>query len=199
MSLTIDLAEQEHARIADAAIEVDPPQGLAFVAEGVITVSEELLQNNQGMSFNPTEVVFDSEEGQPVAVDLTGTASLQLEEVDVGVETPEKEDLASGLGTANPSTVDAEAGMPQIDTGVVAFTVKGTIQDIPTDVLESLSDRSLSLAAVTFSAGETLKSDGGPTDDTLTTITILGLEITIYRGGVIAIGTDGELTDLSLS
>ncbi|WP_154660560.1 hypothetical protein [Halopiger goleimassiliensis] len=189
MGLTIQLDEHEHARLSDAVVETRPPDRIDFVAEGVLTVSEALLGEFEGTTLQPTEVAFTVDGSTPVTVDLTGEPTLRLESVDVGVTTTDADELSPDVTALDP-TSDGSGDPFGTTPGAIAFTVEGTIRDVPADAFASLSAGEATPTAITFALQETTKSDGGA-DATLLEITLLGYGVVVYRSGIIEIGTGG--------
>lgn len=197
MSLTIQLDENESARVSDQVVETQPPDRVEFVAEGVLTVTEDLMGDYEGTALKPTEVILSVDDADTVTVDLTAEPSLRLEDVDVGVETPNSDDISSGIDSLNPTT-DEGTEAPDINPGAIAFTVEGVILNVPTETFEPLSDGEITLQSITFSIDEVAKSDGGSNNDVILEITLLGYGVVIYRNGIIEIGTTGGMIDIGL-
>lgn len=197
MSLTLRLDENENAQVSDQLVETEPPDHVEFVAEGVLTVTEELMGKFEGTALKPTEVVLSVDESDTVTVDLTEEPSLHLEDVDVGVETPDTDDISSGMDSLNP-TSDEGAEAPDINPAAIAFTVEGAILNISQETFEPLSEGEITLKSIAFALDEVAKSDGGSGTDVILEITLLGYGVVIYRNGIIEIGTTGGVIDIGL-
>lgn len=197
MSLTIQLDGNESARVSDQRVETQPPDHVKFVAEGVLTVSEGLMGDFEGTALKPTEVILSVDGSETVAVDLTADPSLRLEEVDVGVETPDADDISQGVNSLDPTT-DRGDETPDVSLGAIAFTVEGAILDVPDETFESLSDGEITPKSITFALDEVARGDGGSNDDVVLEVTLLGYGVVIYRDGVIEIGTTGGGIDIGL-
>lgn len=197
MGLTLRLDEQESARVSEESIGTHPPDQVEFVAEGLLTVTEELLGEFEGTTLKPTRVALAVGESDSVTVDLTAEPSLRLEEVDVGVATPDTADLSAGVDSLDPRT-DERAETPDLNPGAVAFTVEGSILNLPEATFKRLSEGEMSLQSITFALEETAKSDGGSNDTVLVEVTLIGFGIVIYRNGIIEIGTPDGATDIEL-
>lgn len=197
MSVTIHLDEHQSTRVSDQRIETRPPDRIEFVAEGIITMTEELLGEFEGMALKPVQVDMSVDESQTVTVDLTEEALLRLEEMDVGVETPDADDISPGIGSLDPTTDDSIES-PDITPGAIAFTVEGAILNVPEETFEPLSESSPTLQSITLAADEAIQSDGGSNNDILSEFTLLGYGIVIHRNGIIEIGTRGDVTDIGL-
>lgn len=197
MGLTIDLDENESAQVADEVIEIQPPDQVEFVTEGTLTITEGLLGEFEGTALKPAQILLSVDESQPVQVDLTEKSSLRLEEVDVGVETPDTDEISPGIGSLNPTTDDS-AESSDIDRGAIAFTVEGVILDVPRETFEQLSEGELTLKSITFSLDDAVRSDDGSNDNVLLESSLLGYGIIIYRNGIIEIGTPGGVAGIGL-
>lgn len=197
MSVTIHFYENQSVRLSDQSIETRPPDRVEFIAEGNLTVSEELLGEFEGMSLKPARVGVSVDESQTITVDLTEETSLRLEEVDVGVETPDADNISSGMDSLIPTT-DDEAESPNITPGSIAFTVGGAILNVPEGTFEPFFEGSPTLESITFTVDDAVKSDGGSNNDVLLEFTLLGYGIIIHYNGVIDIGTRGSVSDIEL-
>ncbi|GAB3671871.1 hypothetical protein [Halopiger thermotolerans] len=199
MSITVNVEGNQNVRVTQQLVDTAPPSQVEFAAEGTITMTPALLERFEGASLQPAEIELAVADSETVAVDLSGTASLRLETVDVGVETPDAGDLSPGTDAIGSSTND-DSETVDAKPGAIAFTVEGTIADVPAETLESLADASSkpTLATITFAVEEPTRSDGGSGADILLEIDLLGYGITVYRNGRIDIGTGDLADDLSL-
>ena len=197
MSLTIQLDESESTRVSDVLVETQPPDQIDFVAEGVLTITQELMDGFEGTTLKPTQVILSVDESDTVTVDLTEEPSLRLEEVDVGIETPDSDDIAPGMDSLDP-TSDESTEAPEINPGAIAFTVEGSILHVPKETFEPLSEGELTLKSITFALDEVAKSDGGSNNTIILEVTLLGYGVVIYRNGIIEIGTAGDVTGIGL-
>lgn len=171
--------------MSDQRIEPRPPDRIEFFAEGVLSVSEGVMRAFEGTTLKPAEVEMAIDESRTVTVDLTGTPSLRLESLDVGVNTPEVDDVISGV---DPTT-DDRPGDHKPQPGAIAFTVEGSILNVPEDTLEPLASGSPRVASITLTVDEAPRTDGGSDDEVLVELTLLGYGIVIYADGLIEIGT----------
>ncbi|SFG83781.1 hypothetical protein SAMN04488063_3049 [Halopelagius inordinatus] len=195
MSFTVHLDENESVRLTDEIFDVRPPDRVAFAVRGTITMTEELLGSFAGATLNPARVDISTGESDAVGIDLAERSSLRLETVDVGVETPDTDDLSPGMDALGSSSEnDADDTRP----GAIAFTVEGAISDVPEATLESLSEGSPTLAALTFAVETPVRSDGGASDDPVFRFSLFGYGIVVHRDGVVEIGTGGGLLDVDI-
>lgn len=186
MALTVNVHESPEIRVTNQRIDPDPPSQVDFTVKGTLSVTEALLDEFKGSSLRPTQVTLSAEGSQSVEIDLVGNTSLWLDAVDVGVETPNSDDLRSGLESARHSS---ENGIELSDSrpGSIAFTVEGAIQDVSGKTLDSVIHESLELESVQFAVDDRVRPDGGP--DTVLEAHLLGYGVTIYRNGNIEIGS----------
>ncbi|QSW99560.1 hypothetical protein [Haloterrigena alkaliphila] len=198
MSVTIDLDDTESIQLTETDVERRPPDRLEFAVEGSLTVTPDLLANFEGATLDPVQVTVSSGDADPVAIDLTDAATLRLETVDVGVATPDGEDVAEGLG-AVASTATGNGGSVDSPPGVISFSVDGVLRDVPTATLEAVGNDAPELESLTFAVEESLRSDGGSDDDNVVfELTLLGYGIVVRRDGSIVVGTDGPLDSIDL-
>ena len=196
MSHTVHLAENPSVALTEEAVDPRPPDRIGFAAEGVIRMSEGLLGRFEGRSLDPVGVAFSLGSSQTVEVDLDEEASLRLESIDVGVETPDAGDVASGVERVRPSS---DGGRPsEGPTGAIAFTVEGTIDDVPEPTVAALADESPELAAVTFGVEESARADGGSPTDVLLEVGLFGYGVVVRRDGTIEIRAPGSTPDVDL-
>ncbi|AEH38456.1 hypothetical protein [Halopiger xanaduensis] len=199
MSITVNVEGNQNIRVAEQLVGTAPSNQVEFAAEGTITVTPALLERFEGASLQPAELELAVADSETVVVDLSGAASLYLETVDVGVETPGTGDLSPGTDAIGSST---NGGTETSDTqpGAIAFTVEGTIADVPPATLESLADASSgpTIATVTFAVEEPTRSDGGSEADVLLEIDLLGYGLAVYRDGRIDVGRGGLADDVGL-
>lgn len=197
MSITVDLEENQRINVTTQIIETVPPAHVEFAAEGVITMTKDVLGAFAGSSLKPAALEVAVDSSRTVTIDLSNEASLRLDAVDVGVETPDTDDLPGmdSRGSATDASSDASPTRP----GAIAFAVEGVITDVPAETLESLVDGALELAAITFAVDTPIRSDGGSGADVVFELTLLGYGIAIYRDGTIDIGTSDGATGIGLA
>lgn len=135
---------------------------MVFVAEGIITVTEESLGRLTATNLKPTQLVVAADESS-VTVDLTGAASLQLDAVDAGVETPDANDSVPGAVSLRRTAEDDTKSL-NVEPGALGFPVEGAIRNSPEETFEALSGGSLTLESITFAVEDAVKSDGGSSD-----------------------------------
>ncbi|WP_312908108.1 hypothetical protein [Natronosalvus caseinilyticus] len=196
MSVHVDIGENRNVRLTDERIECRPPNRIAFAAEGVITVTRELLGEFEGASLKPVRVDISVDEARTVRADLEGPASIRLETVDVGVETPDTDDLSPGMDSVSASADDS---VESTDTspGAIAFSVEGAIVDVPMETLDPITDGTPSLESVVFAVDDPVRTDGG-SDDVVFSLGLLGHRIVIYRNGAIDVGTGEKGVDVDI-
>lgn len=189
MSLTVYLDENQQLHVTDQLVEAVSPDQVDFRIEGTLSMTEELLSAFEGSSLKPTAVDILANGSQSVEIDLAGEASLWLEDVDVGVETPDADDISSNLDLSRSVTdTDDESGHSR--PGAIAFTVEGTVQDVPAEKLEPITDATLEVTTVQFTVEDPARTDGGSGASVVLDLSILGYGITIYRNGSIDVDTD---------
>lgn len=196
MSHTVDLAGNPSLELTDVTVDPRPPDRIGFGAKGVIRPSEGLLSRFEGRSLNPVGVEFCLGPSETVEVDLDEEASLRLESIDVGVETPDAEDVASGVERVRPS---GDGGRPKEGpTGAIAFTVEGTIHDVPEPTVAAIAGESPGLASVTFGVEESAMADGGSPPEVLLEVGLFGYGVVVRRDGTIEVSAPGATPDLDL-
>lgn len=196
MTVTIDLDETESIHLTDA-LERRPPDRLEFAVEGSLTVTEALLAEFEGATLNPVRIAVSTDDSDPVEIDLTGAATLRLESADVGVATPDAEDIPTSLDALRSG--NDVFGSVKSPPDVIAFTVEGVIRDIPTATLEAVGDDTSEIESVTFAVEESVRSDGGSDDDVLFELALFGYGIVVRRDGTIVVGSDGSLPGIDRS
>ncbi len=197
MSNTVRFDDVESVRLSDVTVEMRPPDRLEFTAEGHLRVTETLLGKFAGATLNPVRVTVSGDDADSVAIDLTGPAALRLEAVDVGVATPDREDLADGIDALRPSAAGGpDSADPRPD--VLSFTVEGTVRDVPSETFAALPEGALHLESLTFAVDESTRSDGGRADDVLLELSLLGYGIVVRRDGSTVIGNAGSLAPVDL-
>lgn len=194
MSITVQVADTEDIRLTENTVETHPPDRLEFSVRGQLTVTEALLVQFEGATLNPVRVTV-SDDGEPAEIELTEPPSLRLETADIGVATPESDDIADGLDALRPST---DGGPEPIDArpDVITFTVDGTIRGVPVETLETTADDSPAIESVTFAVEESVMSDGGSGSDVIFELTLLGYGIVVRRDGTIVVGSHGGLASI---
>ena len=190
MTVTVDLAGSSDVRLTEQAVTVRPPDEIGFVVEGTATRTESLLAEFEGRRLDPARVELAVGESGTVEVDLTAEASIRLESVDVGVETPDTDDLLPEDGTVTSAAEDAP---DPSDSGpaALAFTVEGVLEGVPEEVVETVADASPTFTSLTFAVEESLESDGGSRDEAMCEFDLLGFTITVGRDGRVRVGTAG--------
>ncbi|MFC7216409.1 hypothetical protein ACFQO4_20325 [Saliphagus sp. GCM10025334] len=196
MSVHVDIGENRNVRLTDERIVCRPPNRIAFAAEGVITVTRGLLGEFEGASLKPVRVDISVDESRTVRTDLEKEASLRLETVDVGVETPDTDDLSPGMDTVSASSGDGTEST-DASPGAIAFSVEGAITDVPTETFDPITDGSPSLESIVFAVDDPVRTDGG-SDDVVFSLGLLGHRIIIYRNGAIDVGTGENGVDVDI-
>lgn len=196
MSHTVHLAENQSVDLTEEIVDPRPPDRIGFSAEGVIRMSGGLLQRFEGRSLDPVGVEFSLGPSRAVEVDLNEEAFLRLESIDVGVETLDTDDLASGAGSVRPS---GDGGRPtEPPNGAIAFTVEGTIYDVPEPTVAAIAGESPGLASVTFALEESARTDGGSPSDVLLEVGLFGYGVVVRRDGTIEVGSRGAASRVDL-
>lgn len=208
MSPTVHIDRNPSVAVTDEVVEARPPDRIAFEAEGVIRPSESLLARFEGSSLRPVRVELSLGEGETVPVDLAEPGALRLESVDVGVATPDADGVRRGIDTIRSSGGigdgdgggDESGGRGAADapTGAIAFTVEGTVRDLPPETVESVVGESPTLASVTFSVAESARADGGSPSDVLLEVGLLGYGVVVRRDGTVEVTRGGIAPALDL-
>ncbi|WP_247730695.1 hypothetical protein [Halovivax limisalsi] len=191
MSLTIRFDEHETARLTDERIETVSRDRIEFVAEGNLTVTESKMAAVAGRTLRPTTVTLTVEDERPVPIDLTGPATLRLEDADVGIE-PAGTDAVPSEATALESTTDDGPNGADPTYGVLSFTVDGAVQGVPEETVDRLAGSNATLRSITFTLDDETRSNGG-TNDTVLAVTLLGFGVLVQRNGVVRVGIDGRV------
>lgn len=187
MGVTVNLDENRSIRVTEDAVETQPPDTITFVATGTVAMTEALLVTFEGTTLNPTRVSISVDDSRTVDVDLSNGASLRLDTVDVGVETPDSDDLAPDADSI-ASAADDGPDLADSTPGAIAFTVEGVIRSVSEETLASISSGFPALEALTFAVEDSVVSDGGSDDDVIFEFTVLGFGITVRRSGTIDVG-----------
>ena len=197
MSITIPLAGSSHVSISEETVEASPPDELSFTVKGTISANEALLAKFSGRTLTLTRIDLSVTDSQTVSVDLVDEATLRLETVDVGVETPDAADVASGVDSVTSPVDDSDDADEWADarTGGVAFTVEGIVRDVPAETCEVLSGCSPTLNAITFGVEDAAKGDGGKRD-VIVEFKLLGYRVVVHRDGTVDVGTGGGVPGL---
>ncbi|MDF9746833.1 hypothetical protein [Natrinema salsiterrestre] len=190
MSIRIDPDEHESIRLTGVDVRTVPPDRLEFAIEGTLTVGSALLAEFEGATLNPVAVTVSTADSEPVSIDLTGPASVRLEDVDVGIAAPDGEDIADDIRAVRPSTDGADS--VDSPSGVIAFTVEGTIRGLTATTFEPIADDGPTIDSVEFAVDEPIRGDGGSETDVIFELTLFGYGITVRRDGAIGIGTGGR-------
>lgn len=195
MNVTVQVDENEAIRVTEEIIETQPPDTITFAASGTATMTEEVLGTYEGTSLSPTRVAISVDGSRSVDVELSKEASLRLETVDVGVETPNADDLMPNSDSFSAVTDDSP-DLGHSAPGAIAFTVEGIIRGVPEGTIDSISGRASEIEAVTFAVEPSARSDGGLGDDVVVEFTLLGFGISIRRDGTIDVETSGGPTGI---
>ncbi|MFP8952911.1 hypothetical protein ACLI4Z_08065 [Natrialbaceae archaeon A-arb3/5] len=194
MSISVQIDENQSIRVAEDQIETDPPDQLAFTVEGVITMTEQVVGEFEGMSLNPSRIEVSVDESRTVEIDLTEAASLQLSSVDVGIATPDADDLPTGIDALR-SSMDDPTEMTGVRPDALSFTVEGVVLDVPQETLEALAEGDPAIEALTFAVGDAVRSDGGSDETVVLEIVLLGYGITVHQDGTITVGSHETLSE----
>ena len=159
MTVTLQFDDTENVKLTDETVETRASNRIEFAVSGCLTITDALLERFEGATLNPVRVTIASSDSTAVPIDLTGQASLRLEEVDVGVATPDGADLAAGFDGLSPA---ADDGPESLDSppDVLSFTVEGVIRDVPEESFESIDQDSTTLESLTFAVEESVRTDG---------------------------------------
>ena len=197
MTVTFQFDDTENVTVTDETVETRASNRIEFSVAGSLTITDALLGKFEGATLNPVRVTIASSDSEAVPIDLTGQASLRLENVDVGVATPDGADVAAGLDGLRPT---AEDGPESLDSppDVLSFTVEGVIRDVPRETLEAIDGHSPSVESLTFAVEESVRSDGGRRTDVVVELGVLGYGIVVRRDGTIVVGSGGPLASVGL-
>lgn len=197
MSLTVQFDETETIRLTDNTVEARPPDRVEFSIRGSLTASETLLAEFEGATLDPVSVTVSTDNGdESVTLDLTGPASLRLENVDVGVASPDADSIPDDLDALLRSAAGFDAGDSRPD--VLAFTVEGSIRGVSTATLDSLATENAEIEGVTFAVDDAVKTDGGSEPEILLELALFGYGIVVRRDGAIVVGSNGKLASIDL-
>lgn len=194
MSTTVYVDEDPSVSVTESIVDPDPPDSVGFIIEGVVRPSRALLSKFEGSSLTPARVDVAVDDGRTVAVDLDEEATLRLESIDVGVETTA---VAEGVDAIDSALGDGD-GSSDEPSGAIAFTVEGTIRDLPAETLAALECESPTLESVTFSVAETVETDGGSPLDVLLDVNLFGYGVVVRRDGTIEVRRGGGSSGLGL-
>lgn len=197
MTHTVDLTGNENVTLTDGTVERRPPERLEFSVEGRLSVTDALLAQFEGATLDPVAVTVSSDDSGTATIDLTGPATLRLENVDVGVATVDSNDVADGV-SALRSTADSGSEAVDSPPDVLAFTVDGEIRSIPPTTFEAIEDDAPRLESLTFAAEDTVRSDGGSGDGVVLEFTLFGYGIVVRRDGSIVVGSATGLDSIDL-
>lgn len=159
---------------------------MGFAIEGVLSMTEQLVSQFEGSSLRPSRISLTVDD-TTVDIDLTDEASLRLSSVDVGIETPDSDDL-SDSAEALASSITDPSSLTDVNPAALAFTVEGSVVDVPEETLARLESGEVSLSSLSFAVDDAVRSDGGSPDDVVFEVTLLGYGVTIRRDGTIVIG-----------
>lgn len=197
MGPTVHLGDHPSVDVTDQVVDPRPPDRIEFATEGVIRMTASLLGEFEGSTLNPVRVGIAVGPSRTVEIDLDEEASLRLASVDVGVETPDADDLSNAMD-AFSSSGDDGADSSGASRGAIAFTVEGSIRDLSEETLRTIADESPTLESITFSVGESVESDGGSPSEVLLEVSLFGYGIVVRRNGTIEVGANGAATDVGL-
>ncbi|QLG48050.1 hypothetical protein [Natrinema halophilum] len=193
MSVTVDLNNTEAVNLTENTIDQRPPDRLEFTVEGRLVVNKMLLEGFAGATLDPVQVTVSTDASERVTINLTGPPTLRLETTDVGVATPEMDDIGTEIDAFRSPANDDPGGIDS-PPNVVAFTVDGTIRDVPAATIRELPNRALRFESVSFAVEESVSSDGGSRNDIIVEFSLLGYGIVVRRDGTIVLASDGTLT-----
>lgn len=197
MSTTVHITENPSVTVTEAVVEPRPPDSVGFLAEGVIRPTGSLLAEFEGSSMTPVRVDVTVDGSRTVTVDLDEEASLRLESIDVGVETPGVPGVSDDVDAIGSARGDG-SGSTDDPAGAIAFTVEGAIRDLPAETLEALEGDSRELESVTFSVSEAVETDGGSPLDVLLNVSLFGYGVVVHRDGTIEVRRDDGSSGLEL-
>ena len=183
MSLTVHVGESRAIEVTERTVEAPSGEVIEFAVDGVLRVSESILGQYAGRSLRPQRIDVSVDGGTTVEVDLAGDAILDLATVDVGVETPGVEEVASGLDQP---------------PGRVSFALEGTISGLPTMAVETIVTGSPRIESVTFAVDDPVRGDGGAPGDPLLEVVLLGFTVVVRRNGAIEVSRGTGREDVGL-
>ncbi|RQG94590.1 hypothetical protein [Natrarchaeobius chitinivorans] len=190
MSVTVEIAEGQSIRVVEDRIETQPPDRLAFEIEGVLSMTDQLLAQFEGTTLKPSQIEISTGDAESVEIDLTEEPSLRLTAMDVGVQTPDSDDLSEGIDTLR-STMGDPTEIVDAKPAALAFTVEGSILDVSEETFDTLTEGDVSIETLSFAVEDAKMSDGGSADDVMLEIGLLGYGITVRRDGTVTIGIPG--------
>lgn len=197
MSITVKIADDQRVRVAGDAVETRPPNQFTFGVEGVLSMTEQLIGQFEGATLRPSRMTLSVDDDRTVEIDLADEASLRLSSVDVGVETPDSDDIPEGVETLTSSVTDPSA-LTDANPAALAFTVEGSVLDVPEETIEILESGDVTLESLSFAVDDGVRTDGGSPDDVVFEVTLLGYGITVRRDGTIVVGVRDDLAGLDL-
>ena len=187
MSFTLQFTDTDSVQLTDERIERRSQGDIEFAVAGTLSLTEAVLAAFEGATLNPARVRIAVGESRAVDIDLTDEASLRLETVDVGVASPDADDL---LPKNDPISAvadgDPTAAAPSPD--VLAFTVEGVIRGAPAETVEAVAAGDPEFASLTFTVDDA-RTDGGSKSDVILELALFGYGIVVRRNGRTTIGT----------
>lgn len=192
MRITVEIADDQRIRVAGDAVEPRPPDQFTFAVEGVLSMTEQLVGQFGSATLRPSRITLSVDDDRTVAIDLTDQSSLRLSSVDVGVETPDSDDIPEGVETLTSSGTDPSA-LPDANPAALAFTVEGSVLDVPEAALDILESSDVTLESLTFAVDDGGRTDGDSADDVVFEVTLLGYGVTVRRDGTIVVGVSDDL------
>lgn len=202
MTLRIDRDGHDAVRLTAADLEARPSGTVAFAVEGTATITGEMLEAVAGATLTPERVEVGVDDSGPVSIDLGDEtpAALRPESVDVGIATPDADDLTPDpdpiRSAVEPGTGGDGVDAADVRPNVLAFTVDGIVHGVTDETLEVLSSGSPTLEALVFAVegglatDDGIRSDGGATDPVFE-LTLFGHGIVVNRDGTIVVGSGG--------
>ena len=197
MSLTVRFDETDAIRLTNSTVAAQPPDRIEFSVQGSLTATESMLAAFEGATLHPVGVTV-STDSDARSVDLTGPASLRLENVDVGVASPDADSIPDDLDALKSSADEFE--LPDSRPDVLSFTVEGAIRDVdaPTAALESIAAADAEIEAITFAVDESVRTDGGSEPEIALELSLFGYGVVVRRDGTIVVGSGGRFASIGI-
>ncbi|WP_436344571.1 hypothetical protein [Natronorubrum sp. FCH18a] len=190
MSITLTVNDTDSVQLTDERVVRQSPDRIGFAVEGTLSVTEALLAAFEGATLNPARVTIAVDESRTVDIDLTDEASLRLETIDVGIATPDADDLVPESDPISAvANDDPASAAPTPD--VLAFTVEGVIRGVPAETVEAVAAGDPEFVSLTFTVDDA-RTDGGSKPDVVLELALFGYGIVVRRNGRISIGTSRE-------
>ncbi|WP_235920697.1 hypothetical protein [Natronorubrum halalkaliphilum] len=153
MSVTLQLTDTDSIHLTDERIERRSPGHIEFAVAGTLSLTEAVLAAFEGATLNPAQATIAIDEGRTVDIDLTDEASLRLETIDVGIASPDPDDLVPESDPIS-AVADDDPASAAPSPDVLAFTVEGVIRGVSTEAIEAVAAGDPEFASLTFTVDD---------------------------------------------